>query len=91
MVKVYVKGSNPVVGGSQEVSFQELKKRLWLGWETALLIERAGKEEEFMSLLEMWKDEEALTGEKGYWDIADVDEWLGFGFEDIFETLGMEA
>ena len=90
MVRVYVKGSSPVVSGPQEVSFQELKKRLWLGWEAALLIERAGKEEDFMSLLEAWKDEEALTGGKGYWDLADVDSWLCFGFEQVFEALGME-
>ena len=75
----------------REMAFNEIKEQLYLGKEEALLIEKAGKEEEFMGFLDQWKEEEALPHHGcGYWTLQDIDEWLAFDWEYIAEILGIE-
>lgn len=76
---------------AREMAFDEIKDELYWGRESACAIESAGKQEEFLGLLEQWKDEEALPNRGcGYWTIADIDEWLAFDWHDIAPALGIE-
>lgn len=74
----------------KDMAWGEIKDSLYLGEENAAVIDEAGKGDEFVALLEQWKDEEALTHGRGYWTIEDIDEWLAFDMHDIAPALGIE-
>lgn len=75
----------------REMTFDEIKDELYLGYEEACIIENAGKQEEFLGLLDQWKNEEALPHHGcGYWTISDIDEWLAFDWHDIAPALDIE-
>lgn len=78
------------VSAFKRMSWDDIRECLWFGEENAELIEKAGKEEDFMGFLEQWKGEEALTHGKGYWTLEDIDQWLGFDWEYIQELLGIK-
>lgn len=75
----------------KEMTWEEIRNEMCLGEEEALAIDKAGKGDDFLCLLEEWKDEEALPNKgRGYWTLADIDEWLAFDWHDIAPALGIE-
>ena len=75
----------------RELTFHDLMDELWgEAYDNACIVDREGKGDDFMALLEQWKDEEALTGDQGYWEIGQVNDFLWFGWENVRDALGIE-
>ena len=76
----------------KEMSWAEIKARLWLGEEEAQLIDGAGLGDAFLALAWQWRYEEGLPNHgSGYFTVADIDEWLAYDWHDIAPALGLES
>lgn len=75
----------------ESMDFETLLPKLWGGAvDNAHEILYAGKGDDFMRLLDEFKDEEFLTDGKGYWTLVQVNSWLWFGWHDVVHYLGLE-
>lgn len=81
---------NIEVRDTRYLSWKDLQDELCLGRDNWERIDEAGKGEDFIQLLDQWKDEEALTHGNGYWTTADIDEFLAFGWYNYAGYLGLD-